>query len=679
MPLDQSKRQIGIDTPLGANVLVLRNFIAREELGRLFQIDAELLSENFQISFPQIVGQNVTIRLNTIQAGSRFFNGHIRTFQQTGAVGRLASYQAVIVPKLWFLTRSGDCRIFQNKKVPDIVKEVLQERGITDIDDTLTANHPKWEYCVQYRETDFNFISRLMEQEGIYYYFKHAQGKHTLVLADGESSHPTFPGYADMSFLQAGTEIVDIQGFREWIMSQEVQPGRYVLNDYDFEKPKTSLQATASIDRQNIEANHELFDYPGEYTKLEDGQLYARTRIEEVQCGFETAYGSGDVRGVATGFKFKLGGAPRSDQNVNYLVVSTYIQAESEGFLSDGGPEGSGAFACSFTAVRANTPFHPARLTPKPVIQGLQTAVVTGPKGEEIHTDKFGRVKVQFFWDRKGKKDENTTCFIRVAEPWAGKRWGSTFTPRIGQEVVVSFLEGDPDRPLIIGGVYNGDQMPPYLGEGLDVKHKHDPRVSGIKSCSTKGGEGYNELRFDDNKGKEQIFIHAEKDLDMRINSVSRTTVGADSHLTIGFIDKEGNLHGDSLEKVFRVKGTHVLRDMVTQADREYLLYVGKEGKGVKQALTARGEFRINAAATFQVLSGVIILDAGGEGATEVSLTCGPSFIKLTPEGIYINGPMVYINSGGESSSARDVPFFPIPDPDAADDSKSGLPSKPST
>jgi type VI secretion system secreted protein VgrG len=675
MPLDQSKRQIGIDTPLGANVLVLRNFTATEELGRLFQINAELLSENFQISFPQIVGQNVTIRLNTIQDAPRFFNGHVRAFRQTGAVGRLARYQAVIVPKLWFLTRSADCRIFQHKKIPDIVKEILQERGITEIQDTLGGTYPEWEYCVQYRETDFNFISRLMEQEGISYYFKHAHGKHTLVLADADSGRPTFPGYADMSFLQAGTEIVNIQGFRDWTMAQEVQPGSYVLNDYDFEKPKASLKATAKIDRQNVEANHEMYDYPGEYTKLEDGERDARTRIEEEQSAFETAYGSGDARGVAVGFKFKLSGAPRSDQNGNYLVVSSNTQAESESFLSDGGPDGAAAFGCSFTAVRATTRFRPARLTPKPIIQGMQTAVVTGPKGEEIYTDKYGRIKVQFHWDRKGKKDENTTCFIRVAEPWAGKRWGSIFTPRIGQEVVVSFLEGDPDQPLVIGSVYNGDQMPPYLGEGRDEKHKHDPKVSGVKSCSTKGGQGYNELRFDDNKAKEEIFIHAEKDFDTRVRNDVRTDVGGSTNLTVGFQDAQGELHGFIKEKVFRSKITHALKTVGVHADDQHLIYVGDQGM-CKQFMNAEGKIRTTAEQLFSVKSEMTVLIEAG---VEICLKCGANFIQMTPAGIFINGTMVFINSGGTATPADDVQFIPPLEPDAADNSKSGSPSNPTT
>jgi type VI secretion system secreted protein VgrG len=646
MPLDQSKRQIGIDTPLGANVLVLRNFTATEELGRLFQIDAELLSENFQISFPQIVGQNVTIRLNTIQSGQRLFNGHVRSFRQTGAVGRLARYHAVIVPKVWFLTRSADCRIFQNKKVPDIVKEVLQERGITEIEDTLTASYPQWEYCVQYRETDFNFISRLMEQEGIHYYFKHAQGTHTLVLADGDSSHPTFPGYADMSFHQEGLGVVNLQGIKQWAMTQEVQAGNYVLNDYDFEKPKTSLKAPANIDRQNVEANHELYDYPGEYDKFDDGKRYARMRIEEVQSDFEIAEGSGDVRGVAAGFKAKINGLPRSDQIDDYLVVSTVTRAESEGFLSEGGADDTGAFSGSFTAVRAKTPFHPARLTPKPIIQGAQTAVVTGPKGEEIYTDKYGRVKVQFHWDRKGKKDENTTCFIRVAEPWAGKNWGSVCTPRIGQEVVVNFLEGDPDQPLIIGSVYNGEQMPPYELP----KHK---TLSGIKSRSTLGGSSpnFNEIRFEDKKGEEQVFINAEKDMDLRVENDSREFIGKDRHLIV---------KANQTELVEANKHGHIKGNIVEKIDGDLSLTVGgkrQEKIGTVDTVEAGQEIHLKAGMK-------VIIEAG----MQISLVGPGGFVDIGPSGVTIQGTMVLINSGGAAGSGSESSPDSPKDPDVADD-----------
>lgn len=648
MPLDQSKRQIGIDTPLGANVLVLRNFTATEEVGRLFQIDAELLSENFQISFPQIVGQNVTIRLETIQAGQRFFNGHVRSFRQTGAVGRLARYHAEIVPKLWFLTRSADCRIFQNKKVPDIVKEVLQERGITDIEDTLTASYPQWEYCVQYRETDFNFISRLMEQEGIHYYFKHAQGTHTLVLADGDSSHPTFPGYADMSFHQEGVGVVNLQGIKEWAMTQEVQAGSYVLNDYDFEKPKTSLKAPANIDRQNVEANHELYDYPGEYDKFDDGKRYARMRIEEVQSDFEIAEGSGDVRGVAAGFKFKINGLPRSDQIDDYLVVSSVTRAESEGFLSGGGASDSGAFSCSFTAVRAKTPFHPARLTPKPIIQGAQTAVVTGPKGEEIYTDKYGRIKVQFHWDRKGKKDENTTCFIRVAEPWAGKQWGIIFTPRIGQEVVVNFLEGDPDQPLIIGSVYNGDQMPPYTLPANKTQ-------SGVKTRSSLNGTpaNFNEIRFEDKKGQEQLYIHAEKNEDIVVENNKTENVGNNEDIQIG---------NDRTETVGGNQSITVQKDDKLMVAMNQDITIGikqTENVGAQRTTTigATDTLSVGATRTTTIggadslsVGGAISISAGGV----ITLTAGAAITISSSAAIAITAPVITLNGR---------PVAPVPSP----------------
>jgi len=672
MLLDQTARQIALFSLFGDEKadLVLRSFTANEELGRLFQIDAELLSEKFNLSFEKIVGQNATIRLNTVQSVPRYWNGHVSCFRQVGNVGPYACYQAVIVPKLWFLTRSADCRIFQNKTVPDIIKDVFKERGIDPIEDTLTATYPTWEYCVQYRETDFNFVSRLMEQEGIHYYFRHEKGKHTLVLADANSIHQPFPDYATIPLQGEDMTIVNKQILNDWSVAMEVQPSFYTLNDFDFKKPKTSLLGKAAILTERVEGgDHEMFDYPGEYTEAKEGENYAMARIHELNTGFKRAYGQGDVRGICVGCEFTLQGSARKDQNGKYLVISTVIQASAESYFSDTG-DSAAAFSCSCTAMQASdVSFVPARVTPKPIIQGVQTAIVTGPKGEEIYTDKYGRVKVQFHWDRKGKNDENTTCFIRVAEMWAGKRWGSTFTPRIGQEVVVSFLEGDPDQPLIVGSVYNGEQMPPYLGEGWDPKHKYDPNVSGVKSCSTKGGQGYNELRFNDTKSKEQVFIHAEKDLDIQVNSEERKTVGGDVHLTVGYADKSGELHGYVKEKIFRSKSTHAKHSVGVHADQQHFIFVG-EGS-VAQAMDQDGTIRTTADVLFSAKSETIVLDA----SAEICLTCGPNFIKLTPEAIYINGLMVNINSGGEASLGKGINYIEPLEPDTADDSKSGSPS----
>jgi type VI secretion system secreted protein VgrG len=668
MALDQSTRQISIDTPLGANTLALRHFIANEELGRLFEINADLVSESFDIKFESIVGQNVTIRLNTIQDQQRYFNGYVRAFRLAGNHGRLARYQAVIVPKLWFLTRTANCRIFQNKNVLDIVKQVLGNYGITDLQENVTATYTPWEYCVQYRETDFNFISRLMEQEGIHYYFKHDKNTHTMILADADSTHEAFPGYSEVPY---NRNAVNQQALMDWTMTQEVKPGSYTLNEYNFITPGTSLLATSNISRPNAESNHDIYDYPGEYTKYDEGTETAKTRIQEIQSSFETVYGKGDVRGIAAGSKFTLTGQPRTDQNDDYLVVSSIVQAHSEGYHSESGVSDVPAFSNNFTAVRSTTRFRPERLTPKPIVQGTQTAVVVGPKGEEIFTDNYGRVKVQFYWDRDGKKDENSSCFIRVAEAWAGKRWGSTFTPRIGQEVVVSFLEGDPDQPLIVGSVYNADQMPPYLGNGLDPEHKNDPKVSGIKSCSTKGGKGYNEIRFDDTKGKEQVFIHGEKDVDLRVKNDVRAYVSDAIHLTVGGRDESGTLYGHVYEKIFRSKRTLVLKNVGSYITEGQEVVVGDNGEA-KQRMQNNGDIITTCDQHFSVKAGqILVLESG----TSLGLTCGESFITLSPEGIYISGQMVYINSGGSAVSAGDFSYKKPNDPDTADGSKSGMPS----
>ena len=669
MLLDQSARQIALYSPLGEEKteLALRSFIATEQISQLFQIDAELISEDFNISFKKIVGQNVSIRMNTIQGDPRFFNGHVRAFRQVGNVGRLASYQAVIVPKLWFLTRSADCRIFQNKKVPDIIKEVLEPYNFSKpFEDTLTATYGEWEYCVQYRETDFNFVSRLMEQEGIHYYFRHEKGKHTMVLADGNSTHKPFPKYDTVPFQGTGHDMVNKQIMRDWAVTMEVQPSFYKLTDFDFKKPKTSLLSNATVLTEKVEGGeHEIFDYPGEYTELSDGEQYALARINELNTQFKTAQGQGDARGICVGCEFTLEGSDRHDQDGKYLVTSSVIQASAESYFSDGGDTGGAAFSCGCTAMQASdVSFFPPRVTPKPIIQGTQTAIVTGPAGDEIHTDKYGRVKVQFHWDRKGKHDENTTCFIRVSELWAGRRWGSTFTPRIGQEVIVAFLEGDPDQPIIIGSVYNGVQMPPYLGDGPDPKHKHDPNVSGIKSCSTKGGNGYNELRFDDTKGKEQIFVHAEKDLDVRVKNSVRETVGGNIDLTVGYEDK-----GTVTTRVHDNLTLWIGRNFGMQADYESYQSVGPGGECL-ETKTKDGSHNIKTDKEFTVLTGSVVIQA-----EEICLTAGSSFIKLTPEGIYINGPMIYINSGGVPSAVTSPSHFDPVEPDHADESKPGSPS----
>jgi type VI secretion system secreted protein VgrG len=527
MPLGQSDRNVAITTPLGAEVLLLRSMSGTERLGRLFEYELELLSEDHDIALGDILGQNASIRLAGLHdEGTRWFNGFLTRFTYLGSHGRHALYRASLRPWLWFLTRAADCRIFQEMNVPDIVKQVFRDRGFTDFDERLSGSYPTWEYCVQYRETDFNFICRLLEQEGIYFYFRHEEGRHTLVLADAYSAHEPAAGYDEVPYYPPDPSARrERDNVSRWSLSGQVQPGAYALNDFDFEVPTKNLRAARSNPGDGAHADYEIYDYPGEYTESSDGDHYVRTRIEELHAQHQWRRGEGDALGLACGALFTLTDFPREDQNMEYLLVGTALTLQSDAFESAQAGAGAGLTGASiaFTATDAQVPFRPPRLTPKPVVQGPQTAVVVGQSGEEIWTDEYGRVKVQFHWDRQGERDENSSCWVRVAQVWAGDNWGAMHIPRIGQEVIVSFLEGDPDQPIVTGRVYNGDNMPPYALPGNQTQ-------SGIRSRSTKNGnvDNCNEIRFEDKKDEEELLIHAEKDQRIEVEHDESHWVGND-------------------------------------------------------------------------------------------------------------------------------------------------------
>ncbi|MHC4214747.1 MAG: type VI secretion system Vgr family protein, partial [Planctomycetota bacterium] len=495
----QKNRELAIATPLGEDVLLLKSMSGIEQLGRPFEYKLELASEEPQIKPEDIVGQNVTIRLNLPgQDDTRYFNGHISSFTQLEISDRLALYQATVVPWLWFLTRTADCRIFQDKTIPEIIKEVFKKHGFTNFEDGLSGNHSKCQYCVQYRETDFNFVSRLMEQEGICYFFKHENGKHMLVLSDSSSAHEPYPNFEKLEYHPAdkGTKPQDC--ISEWIVETNLQPGSYALNDFDFKNTKKDLLTRAKVDHKHSSSTFEIYDYPGKYIESGDGETYARQRIEELDSQYKVAMANSDSRGICAGFTFELTGHPNQQQKKQLITSASYNIDAGEFFSAQ--QQGEFFIACTFTAINADNNFRPPRITPKPSISGPQTAMVVGPSGQEIYADEFGRVKVEFHWDRYSKTDENSSCWIRVAQVWAGKNWGALYTPRIGQEVIVDFLEGDPDRPIITGRVYNGQAMPPY-------DPKNEPTKSTLKSDSSKGGGGFNEIRFEDKKDSEQIFV----------------------------------------------------------------------------------------------------------------------------------------------------------------------------
>jgi type VI secretion system secreted protein VgrG len=434
----------------------------------------------------------------------REFNGYVTRIAQHGTHGRYYRFVATVHPWLWFLTRTSDCRTFQEMTVPEIVEAVFADHP-AEYKLELTGTYRKWTYCVQYRETDFNFVSRLLEHEGIYYYFKHVDGQNLLVVTDSYSGHEAFPEYEELPIVGPDRLVrPDLEHITSWECGRQVQPGAYALRDYDLERPQVELLTLKKSPRPYSLSEYEMYDYPGHYLKKPEGEQYVAVRIDEHGSQFEDVEATTNARGVAVGYLLKVTGHPRTDQNREHLVVSASHDLEFSDY--EAMPDRGGAsYSCSFTAMSSQQQFRPRRVTPKPFVQGPQTAVVVGPAGEEIHTDKFGRIKVQFHWDRYGKHDENSSCWIRVSQTWAGKGWGSIIIPRIDQEVIVDFLEGDPDQPIVTGCVYNGDNPPPFALPGAGV-------VSGLKS-NTHKGKGMNEMSMDDTAGKEKITIHAQYDM----------------------------------------------------------------------------------------------------------------------------------------------------------------------
>ena len=612
-------------TALGADVVGLRTVSVQEQLSRLFQIEAELSSEDGNIDFDKVIGTNATIRLQVADKATRYFNGFVSRFVQVANEGGYAHYRATLVPWLWFLTRTADSRIFQNKKVPDIIEQVFTGHGFHDYKLSLSGTYEPREYCVQYRETDFNFVSRLMEQEGIYYFFQHENGKHTLVLADSISAHGRFTGYGEVTFQELQKGAAEREVITDWVVEMEVQPGAYTLNDFDFEKPKASLLAVANVTRQHAASSFEMYDYPGEYVKSGDGDRLAQARLDELQAQHEILRGQASARGLVPGCIFKLKGHPNQKQIREYLVTGVSLHADAGEFSSESKPSPDEFFTCSFTAIAKDQQFRPPRLTPKPIVQGPQTAFVVGPSGEEIHTDKYGRVKVQFHWDRYGKADENSSCWIRVSTASAGKGWGAVSLPRIGQEVIVEFLEGDPDRPIITGRVYNAGAMPPY-------PLPDNKTMSTTKSNTSKGGGGFNEIRLEDKKGDEQIFVHGQKNLDIRIKNDAFETIENDRHLVV---------KKDQIEHVEHNRSETVDADHMEKIGKDrHLNVAGKEAKqvGDSLSLTVNGDvievFKANHSEQttndYYLKGDNVVI----EGMTNVTIKVGGSSIAIAADGI---------------------------------------------
>lgn len=667
--LKQSHRLLCISTPLGPDVFLLTAFTGREELSRLYSYQLDLLSEKADVAARDLIGKGVSWCVQHVDREPRWFHGVVCRFAAGPFKFRhLRHYRAEVVPWLWFLTRTTNCRIFQNKTAPEIVEKVFSDLGFSDYQLNLTRTYGRRDYCVQYRETAFNFVSRLLEQEGIFYFFRHEQGKHTLVLTDAKSAYQEVPE-TPVKFAPAGA--LAQNHVTAWEHRYEFRSGKWAQTDYNFETPSTSLLATTNTLLDQPDATKfELFDYPGLYQKKPDGDGVTRIRMEEEEAGYDVVYGASRCVTFTPGGKFTLEDHGADAENQAYVLTSVEHSAVDPSYTE---AAGEAEYSNSFVCIPATVVFRPERRTPWPKVSGPQTAVVVGPRGEEIYVDKYGRVKVQFFWDREGKRDENSSCWIRVAEVWAGKNWGMVFHPRIGQEVVVDFLEGDPDRPLITGRVYNAEQMPPY-------QLPANMTQSGVKSRSSKQGEAenFNELRFEDKKGSEEIYFHAEKDFNRVVENNDTLKVGFEKKdqgdqtieifnnqtLTVGTSDcsdgsqtmtiwnnrtatiKEGN------ETLTVEKGNRTVT--VSQGDDKHEVTQGKRdvlvnGNDSLQVKTGDRNVTIdmgNDALTIKMGNQTTKLNLG-KSATEamqsIELKVGQSSVVINQMGVTIKGMMVTV------------------------------------
>ncbi|MFL6965445.1 type VI secretion system tip protein VgrG [Pseudomonas alvandae] len=621
MLFNQASRLAKITSPLGPEVLLLKDMGGGEELGRLFNYELQLHSLDNAIDLNQLLGKPMCVSLQLDGGGERHFHGIVARCSQNVDQGQFASYQVTLRPWLWLLTRTSDCRIFQNLTIPQIIKQVFRDLGFSDFEDALSHPYREWEYCVQYRETSFDFVSRLMEQEGIYYFFRHEQGRHVLVMADAYGAHTRAPGYASVPYYPKNEQQRERDHIHDWHLAQEVQPGSLELNDYDFQRPSARIDVRSAMPRPHAAGDYPLYDYPGTYVQSSDGEHYARTRIEALQTLHEQIELSGNARGLGSGHLFSLTGFSRKDQNREYLIVGArYYLSQESGESGVGAP--SAQFESSLTCIDAQQSFRPMAITHRPIVKGPQTALVVGPKGEEIWTDQFGRVKVHFYWDRHDQSNENSSCWIRVSQAWAGKNWGSVQIPRIGQEVIVSFLEGDPDRPIITGRVYNAEQTVPYALPANATQ-------SGTKSRSSKGGTpaNFNEIRMEDKKGAEQLYIHAERNQDIAVEVDESHWVGRDRRKNIDRNETvrigEDRLRAVQCNDALLVGGTK--SDSIST---QYLVEAGSQirlvcGKSVLE-FNASGEINISGTAFNIYASGNGNIDTGGRldlnsgGASEV-------------------------------------------------------------
>jgi type VI secretion system secreted protein VgrG len=621
----QEGLQLSISTPLGDDAVLLRALTGTEELSRPFAVDMDLVSERDDLDLESALGASACVTIaRTGGQGARYIHGVLTRLVQIGTDARFTRYRMEMRPWLWLLNFTRDSRIFQDQSVPEILESVFAELGFNDFRNACSGQYAKREYCVQYRESVFDFVSRLMEDEGIYYFFEHSDSAHTLVFADDQDGYATSVGVDSVSYRRRPSDAPAASDILTAELDVRYTSVKFEADDFDFENPKTDLRVTGG----SGEAVRAVFEYPGGFATTSVGETRARVRLEELEHGSRRLNGESAVYGFSPGHRFTLSDHPRADVNDEYVLRAVTHSATHNTYIN------------RFDAFPLDLPFRPPRITHKPRIPGSQTAIVVGKAGEEIWTDAYGRVKVRFHWDRASNDDEEASCFVRVSQAWAGKQWGAMQIPRIGQEVLVGFLEGDPDRPVITGRVYNGETMPPY-------ELPANQTISTTKSNSTKGGEGFNELRFDDKKDEEQLFVHAQKNMDIQVLNDRFETIGNERHLSVE-TNKFEHVKADRSETV---DGNH---NEEIAGDRNVKV-TGKQAHEVGGTLSLKVTGKVSeefAADHSEETTGDITLTAANvviEATSNITIKVGDSYIAIEQGGIGISASgTLEMNSSGD-------------------------------
>lgn len=650
----QTDRQFELIVPEDVGNLLLVGFDYREELGKPFVLRVRCTPEDSGTKPEKVLRKVATVRINMGENRMRYLSGEVCKVAQPADTRGPRIYELTIVPKLWMLRHRADCRIYQEMSAPDIIKDVLSRAKVPAPVDNLKSTYRTWEYCVQYRESDLNFVSRLMEQEGFYFFHNHENGRHELVLADTPASHEPMDPFAELPYFPPDEQVGPL-AMESWERSSQTDTGRVVLLDFDFVTPTKDLKAEEAVNSDLVFDNWEVFDYPGEYVQPSDGSSYAKVRAQEILANHEVYRGLTACRGVRVGTKFTLtdsDGWLRDDQTIEYLVTSVAMTGEASSSAS-GASAAAGAetFSCRLSAIDATRNYRPPRTTPKPLIAGVQTAVVTGPSGEEIHTDAHGRVKVHFHWDRHGKKDDTSSCWIRVSQANAGAGWGNVIIPRVGHEVIVQYLEGDPDRPIIVGRVYNGDNKPPYA-------LPDNKATSGSKSKTHKGS-GHNEVSCDDTAGKEKLTLHAQYDMTVDVLHDQTNTVKNNRTTTIKVDDLE-TVNGKQDLNVDGARTTHVKGEEKVTIDAKRTEEVTAGGESVKitgdttheiagnftrkvstdiktEAVNIKTDASAKWTTDAKSEAGITSMKIKLDGSTGIELVCGGASIKMEPAKITLS------------------------------------------